>query len=320
MFSNILVTALDNAMNFWIEDKVVAIILLVVISIIVWIIGEIKNRILSITLSMVVVVAVLFYLGLPKVLEIAEFSTTKAEYSANEEIFFRIKATQPSYYYLYTYNPKDKRKLLYPRKSSLPNRLNANKTVRSGGFNIIKNPKYKDEKVMLIVSRHPLSGIKKEMSTKSFTKMLTDNENTTSIEIEGKQVLKKRIISIKIKKPKAHIIIDTKNISYFLKEDVDIDITSLSEGYVHIFEATPTQNITKLKSGEVEREFRSFTVAKKPLGKHTIIAIYTKNSEDIKSTDFTIDEEMIKGEAIYTLKFKNGKEYVYDIQEFEVTP
>ena len=173
---------------------------------------------------------------------------------------------------------------------------------------------------MLIISRHPLSGIKKEMSAESFDKMLTDNADTQSVEIEGKQELKKRIISVKIKKPKAYITIDTKNTSYKLTEDIDIDVISLSEGFVHIFEATPTQNITKLKSGEVQREFRSFSVAKKPTGRHTAIAIYTKENEDIKSTDFTIEEEIVKGEPNYAIRFKNGKRYVYDIQWFEVTP
>jgi len=319
VISNILVTALDNAMDLWVEDKVVAVVLLVVISVLFWIVGEMKNRVWSILLSVVSVIAILLYLGLPKSLKIAEFSTTKSEYSANEEIYFRIKATQKAYYYLYTYNAEDTRILLYPKKSIYQNSLNANKTVRSGGFTVIKNPKYRDEKVMLIVSRYPLSGIKKEMSAKSFTKMLTDNENTTSIEREGEQVLKQRIISVKIKKPKFDITIDTKNIDYKLKEDIDIDVTSLTEGYGHIFEATPTKNITKItKEKFYNLEIRTGTTAKKPIGRHTVIAIFTENNRDIKPTDFIIEEEIVKGEPNYSIRFKNGKRYEYDIQWFRV--
>jgi hypothetical protein len=100
-----------------------------------------------------------------------------------------------------------------------------------------------------------------------------------------------------------------------------MDIESKESGYAHIFEATPTKNIKKIAKGKLyDLEFRTNIEAKRPMGKHTAIVIYTKEDEEIKATDFKIEKEVVKGEAIYNLVFKNSKKYTYDIEEFEVTP
>ena len=281
--------------------------------------GNITNSL--IILLFVGFFGVVFWMGYQnskEPLRIVEFSSTKSKYALNEEVFFNIKTNKKAYFYLYTYNAQDKRLLLYPKDISKPYRVDGNTLIRpDNGFRIINNQNYRDEKVKLIVSKYPIKGAEKEMTPLSFSKMLADN-NTTFTKVEKNQV-DIAVISFEVSKPKFDITIDTKNIDYKLKEDIDIDVTSLTEGYGHIFEATPTKNITKItKEKFYNLEIRTGTTAKKPIGRHTVIAIFTEDNRDIKPTDFIIEEEIVKGEPNYSIRFKNGKRYEYDIQWFRV--
>jgi hypothetical protein len=259
-------------------------------------------------------------------LKIITFETKEAQYDIDGDIAFRVQVNKRAYIYLYTYDDKSVRKLLYPKSFSESHMLGANQIGLIDNFNIKpkdgERKEYKDEKVLLIVAVNLLSEAKKEMSHKSFAKMLEGNQNTSMTIVKGEQEQKYKFIIIPIRKPKQKVTIETESTSYMEDEDIDLDINSLHDGYVWVFEATPTENIKRLKSGKIDSNsrFPTGTTAHKPIGYHTAIVIYTKENRPIESDDFTIIKgKSIKGEPNFKVKFKNGKSYTYDIETFKVT-
>lgn len=277
-------------------------------------------------LVVIIVLLVIFYFYQNRDLKILTFETQKAQYDIDDDIIFNVQVNRSAYVYLYTYNDKDVRKLLYPKNFSDKYQLGADQI---GVIDNIKvKPKeedkqlYKDEKVLLVVAINPILSAKKEMTRKSFTKMLEGNENTSMTIIDKKQQKKHLFITIPIRKPIQKVTIETQSNAYKQGEDIDLDINSLNDGYVWVFEATPTGNITKLNSGKIDknRRFPTGTVGKSPNGHHTAIAIYTKENTPLGVDDFTIIKgETIKGEPTFEVKFKNGKDYAYNIETFKVT-
>ncbi len=100
-----------------------------------------KNIIIGVSIIIIIAImgTIIYFKFYPR-LEIVEFNTSKPKYEADEEIYFKIEANKRSYYYLFTYNSNDVRKLLYPKDLSHLNTLEPNSKVMVGGFNIVKNP------------------------------------------------------------------------------------------------------------------------------------------------------------------------------------
>ena len=282
------------------------------------------NKPISLGIIIVISIGLFLLLKYEKNLEIVTFEAQQAQYDIDEDIWINVQTNKKVYAYLYTYNDEGTRKLLYPKKLTDEHILPANKLVEIGSFNVKDSSKkiYKDETVCLIVSIHPLKSAKKEMTHQSFTKMLGGNKNTGMNIINGKPDQKDLNITIPIRKPTQKVTIETQSNAYKQGEDIDLDINSLNDGYVWVFEATPTDNITKLNSGKIDknRRFPTGTVGKSPNGYHTAVAIYTKENTPLGVDDFTIVKgETIKGEPTFEVKFKNGKNYTYNIETFEVT-
>ena len=277
----------------------------------------------------VTIFGILFYFlytEYKKDLKIVTFTTHQTQYDIDEDIWFNIEVNKMVYAYIYTYNDEGTKKLLYPKKLSDKNILSANTLNEVGSFNVLQeddNKKvYKDEPVMLIVATQPIKEAKKEMSSESFSKMLGGNANTTVHVVNKKKERKFSKINIKIRKPKEKITVETQSSSYMVDEDIDLDINALNDGYVWVFEGTPTKNIKKLTSGKIDknRRFPTGTIAHEPVGYHTAVAIYTKDNHPIEAEDFEIVERAsIKGEPTFELKFKSDKSYTYDIETFKIT-
>lgn len=262
-------------------------------------------------------------------LQILSFEPLKESYAFYEQVGLKLKFNKPVYFYIFT---ESKKQMIHPSdsKSGRVNFVDANRTIRlKNAFNIVDNLGTKDEKVILLSSTVKIDKYEKlleeakgafpVLNKDSWSKVLEASDNMT-IEYgdETEALTRGKSIMVKIREEGLKINIDSYE--YRLGEDVDLDIKTLNDGYVSVFEATPTQNIKKLGNGKVERvrEFRNIgTEASEPLGVHTSIAIYTKDNIDIQPDDFKVVAFSTKGGVDYKLEFKNEK-YLYDIETFRV--
>lgn len=268
----------------------------------------------------IIVASGLYYLGNTqknKVLEVVEFKTKEEFYAKDAAISFHIETNKKAFYYIYTFNKEGNRTLVFSDKIMVSNQRHETPIFRVKKEETNVN---KEEKVILLVSINPLTDAKKEMTQKSFSKMIElDDVIEESFIVQDKEEKVYLPLVIKFKKDAVSLTIELNSTRYRKQEDVYIDTVSSANGYVTIFEGT-AQNLHRVKGDSVrsDEKMKSQVIASSPVAEHIIVAIYTEEDKQLKTNDFTVEIEEKKGRDEYTIRF-NDKAYPYTIQSYMVT-
>jgi len=267
----------------------------------------------------IVIASGLYYLGSiqkNKELEIVEFKTKEEFNDKNAPIRFHIKTNKKAFYYIYTFNKEGNRTLVFNDKIMVPNKLYETPSFRVKPEETDVN---KEEKVILVASINPLTSSKREMTQKSFSKMIEFNDTIdNSFIIQDKQEIVNFPLVIKFKKDAISLKIELDSKHYTKQEDVYIDTFSSANGYVTIFEGT-AQTLHRVKSDRVksDEKFKSQVSASSPIGEHIVVAIYTTKNKKLTTDDFEVVVKELKGRDEYALKFKD-EAYPYTIKSYMV--
>ena len=264
-----------------------------------------------------------------------EFRTVKKAYRRSELIGFIIKVNRDGYYYLHTRKAGTDRFIPLGVKN---NRLIANKEIATGTHYRVKTF-VGNERVRLLVCTQKRDNFKKPQTEVSYSKELEyiESQNSNSSDqnvscavaeltipiinenskIDTPEETKPQVSLTQQENPLEEVLEDRE---YSLNEEVDISITCNQAGYVHIFELTKTQRVLSNEKRESygENAVKTYVTAHRPLGRHVIVAICTKEDENIQNRDFKLHETFIKGEPYYSVTFDNGKKYLYSTDWFDV--
>ena len=261
----------------------------------------------------------LYYLGTTqknKALEIIEFKTKEEFHAKDAAIRFHLKTNKKAFYYIYTFNKEGNRTLVFSDEIMV-----SNKRYETPSFRVKQEETdfNKKEKVILVVSINPLTDAKKEMTQKSFSKMIElDDVIEDSFIVQDNQEKLHLPLVIKFKKDVVSLKIELDSTRYLKQEDVYIDTVSSANGYVTIFEGT-AEKLHRVKGDRVKSDERltSQVNATSPIAEHIIVAIYTSEDKKLTTNDFKVVIEERKGRNEYALKFKN-EQYAYTIKSYMV--
>ncbi len=333
MFNGLMVAVIAIGLSILFEDKIVIILSLTIIIMIMRLIYDVVKHkinlfILNIVILLLAIAALVYHIeyGIEftdtgasnKGIKIVKFSPLKKEYNVDENIGFEIQSNSDGYYYLHTQKEGTSKMILLKIESD--NSLQKDKSKKVGYFRI-KNF-VGDERALLTVCNTPYKKFEKNIEESVYKK---EFEYVGGIEDDAEEKetrCTQREIKVKVKAPQEEINITTQSSNYRLGEDIDFRVNSATDGYVVVFDAAPMDNINKLYEGSIQklRDVQMGIVAKRPLGHRIAIAIYSRENENIGINSFDIIEaESMKGQPQYKLEFKDGKQYIYNMQYYTVS-
>jgi len=273
--------------------------------------------------------------SIEKTLKITEFKSLKKEYGKNsKDIFFKIATNKDAYFYIFTQKyGSHKLLMIFPNKHRKDYHIKANTSREIGSFKIAKYDG--DERVVLIASKKDIINYNQTFTLKSTTFAQTDenilskelayNPNGSTNSSNHVQEMKKNEfdraeITLKVlPESKDSIKAEIKNRNFRVDEEIDIDITASSNGYVKIYDVDLNSfSIKYIKQTEVKSGLnKSYIIAKEPKGRHLLLFVYNKDKFSLEPSQIDVKEIVRKGGNIYKVSF-DGKEYIYDTQNFEV--
>jgi len=305
--------------------------------------SKIIAKIASFSVLLYLIVVGYYYLNLSQPdfakinnpLKIVKFESLQKEYGKNsKDIFFKIATNKDAYFYIFTQKyGSHKLLMIFPNKHRKDYHIKANTSREIGSFKIAKYDG--DERVVLIASKKDIINYNQTFTLKSTTFTQTDEEtlnkelaynpnssthSSNHVQEMTKNEVDRAEITLKVlPESKDSIKAEIKNRNFIVDEEIDIDITASSNGYVKIYDVDLNSfSIKYIKQTEVKSGLnKSYIISKEPKGRHLLLFVYNKDKFSLEPSQIDVKEIVRKGGNIYKVSF-DGKEYIYDTQNFEV--
>lgn len=231
-------------------------------------------------------------------------ATEKPAYRVDEPIRLKVQSDRDVYVYVYTVDAASGNAwLLFPNRQNVDNRIAAQRLVKIPGSNVefvsdqpgveklivVASPKKIDIDPHKLTGRGDFPEAKTADLESSFESKGIRVRDSEAPQAEG-VVVKRLDVKILAKGERspdaaanaATVFINTSRASYQEGERMSIVYGASEPGWVHLFVVEPdgARSLLKRQKSRGDEQFRAVARAEAPLGKHYLVAVYSK-SEDL---------------------------------------
>ena len=241
-----------------------------------------------------------------------EFTPTKAEYTVDEPIIFRITPKSGAYLYLFSLSDdQEPAVMLFPNDFESAGKIRANTEVTIPAKSVFKGDRPGVEKVVLVASTEKLN-VPTAAKAAGATFAPVENNWLKAIRVESRQPASRlvKLIDVPIKakavptassqssatplqtRSQASVLIGTDKMAYQVQDPVRITYAATVKGYVALYAVDPQYQVSLLKAAlpvEPGQTYDLRAEAIPPTGEHAVAAVFRK-------TDSTAgDETFVRG-------------------------
>ena len=241
-----------------------------------------------------------------------DFTATKAVYTVDEPIVFRITPKSGAYLYLFSLSDdQEPAVMLFPNDFESAGKIRANTEVTIPAKSVFKSDRPGVEKVVLVASAEKLNV---PTAAKAAGAVFAPVENNwmKAIRVESRQPASRLVklldvpITAKPAPPvspqsradpppgssQASVLIGTDRMAYQANDPVQITYAATAKGYVALYAVDPQQQVSLLKAAlpvEPGQTYALQAEATPPTGEHAVAALF-------RETDSTAgDEAFVRG-------------------------